>query len=116
MLEGRFAVSSTLSTQPEAVTKTTENFSTEAELSENVSTKDSMAGSFQSAVTGPQGDKGDKGDTGTSAYCSVVQADDGAIITATDANGTTTAKVSNGKDGSNVTTPILTMDIDALFA
>lgn len=39
------------------------------------------------------------GQDGTSAYASVEQTDDGAVITCTDANGTTTATITNGQDG-----------------
>jgi len=44
---------------------------------------------------------GGGGADGTSAYASVTQTDDGAIITCTDASGTTTATIQNGKDGVN---------------
>lgn len=39
------------------------------------------------------------GQDGTSAYASVEQTDDGAVITCTDANGTTTVTITNGQDG-----------------
>lgn len=57
---------------------------------------------------GPKGDKGDKGETGetgapgkdgTSPTASVKQTDTGATITVTDAHGTTTAEIANGRDG-----------------
>lgn len=39
------------------------------------------------------------GQDGASAYASVQQTGDGAVITCTDANGTTTATITNGQDG-----------------
>ena len=59
-------------------------------------------------ATGPQGPKGDTGDTGptgpagtngTSAYATVSKSGNTATITCTDANGTTTAQVSDGATG-----------------
>lgn len=48
------------------------------------------------ALTGEKGDKGDKGADGTSPTAKVTQTELGATITVTDANGTTTANISNG--------------------
>ena len=49
--------------------------------------------------TGLAGRDGSDGSDGTSAYASVAKAGDTAVITCTDANGTTTASVSYGRDG-----------------
>lgn len=49
---------------------------------------------------GDKGDKGDPGDDGFSPTATVTQTATGATITVTDKNGTTTANVTNGKDGS----------------
>ena len=49
---------------------------------------------------GDKGDKGDPGDDGFSPTATVTQTGTGATITITDKNGTTTANVTNGKDGS----------------
>lgn len=57
-------------------------------------------------VQGPQGAKGDTGakgdpgDDGFSPTATVTQTATGATITVTDKNGTTTANIANGKDGS----------------
>lgn len=54
---------------------------------------------------GEKGDKGERGETGapgkdgTSPTASVKQTDTGATITVTDAHGTTTTEIKNGKDG-----------------
>lgn len=45
------------------------------------------------------GEKGDKGEDGVSPTAQIVQTDTGATITITDANGTTTSNLINGKDG-----------------
>ena len=78
-----------------------------------------------------KGDKGDKGDTGAtgeagkdgtngadgfSPTATVSQTETGAIISVTDANGTTTAEIFNGKDGEDgsggiAELPIATSDI-----
>lgn len=49
---------------------------------------------------GDKGAKGDPGDDGFSPTATVTQTATGATITITDKNGTTTANVTNGKDGS----------------
>lgn len=49
---------------------------------------------------GPQGPAGQNGTDGFSPTASVQQTETGATITITDKNGTTTANVKNGKDGS----------------
>lgn len=49
---------------------------------------------------GDKGDKGDPGDDGFSPTATVTQTATGATITVTDKNGTTTANIANGKDGS----------------
>lgn len=50
---------------------------------------------------GSPGAPGVDGSDGTSAYCSVSKSGNTATITCTDANGTTTAQVSDGTNGSN---------------
>ena len=50
-------------------------------------------------IKGPQGNDGTPGKDGVSPTASVVQTETGATITVTDANGTTTAKLTNGADG-----------------
>lgn len=57
-------------------------------LTGNVQQKQ-LSGKFQTAT------KGDKGDPGSPAYCTVEQTDNDVIVTATDANGTTTATIHN---------------------
>ena len=58
-------------------------------------------------ATGPQGPRGEKGNTGAkgadgvSPTAAVMQTDEGAKFTVTDASGTTTAVVKNGVDGKN---------------
>lgn len=46
-----------------------------------------------------QGPKGDRGDDGVSPSAKVEQTPTGAMLTVTDGSGTTTAQLSNGKDG-----------------
>ena len=46
-----------------------------------------------------QGPKGDRGDDGVSPSAKVEQTPSGATLTVTDGSGTTTAQLSNGKDG-----------------
>ena len=58
---------------------------------------------------GDKGDKGDPGDDGFSPMATVTQTATGATITVTDKNGTTTANVTNGKDG-NYTLPAATAE------
>lgn len=48
---------------------------------------------------GSDGQDGADGSDGTSAYCSVTKSGDTATITCTDANGTTTAQISDGSQG-----------------
>ena len=51
---------------------------------------------------GPPGEKGEKGDAGADGFSPTVtveQTETGAKITATDKNGTTSAEIKNGKDG-----------------
>ena len=50
-------------------------------------------------IKGPQGNDGTPGKDGVSPTASVVQTETGATITVTDANGTTTAKLTDGADG-----------------
>lgn len=50
-------------------------------------------------LQGEKGSKGDPGKDGTSPTASVTQTATGATITVTDASGTTTATLTNGKDG-----------------
>lgn len=45
------------------------------------------------------GIKGDPGDPGQSPTAKVVKTENGAVITVTDAEGTTTAEISNGREG-----------------
>ena len=54
----------------------------------------------KSGKNGIDGVDGKDGKDGISPIASVVQTDDGAIITITDSEGTTTAGIKNGKDGS----------------
>lgn len=56
--------------------------------------------------TGEQGIQGEKGDTGLDGFSPTVmveQTETGATITATDKNGTTSAEIKNGTDGSSET-------------
>lgn len=50
-------------------------------------------------IQGPQGAPGTPGQDGVSPVASVTQTSTGATITITDAEGTTTAEISNGQDG-----------------
>ena len=50
-------------------------------------------------LTGPKGDRGDDGADGVSPTARVEQTPTGATLTVTDGSGTTTAQLSNGKDG-----------------
>lgn len=51
-------------------------------------------------VSGGGGGSGEPGEDGFSPIATVEQTDSGAVISITDKNGTTTATVTNGKDGS----------------
>ena len=51
------------------------------------------------------GGAGADGEDGFSPIAKVTQTEDGAVISITDADGTTTATVTNGKDGNDGTTP-----------
>ena len=64
------------------------------EIAESVR-EDADAGEFD----GEPGKPGDPGKDGVSPSAKVDQTDDGAVITVTDATGTTTAALKNGKDG-----------------
>lgn len=64
------------------------------EIAESVR-EDADAGEFD----GEPGKPGDPGKDGVSPSAKVEQTDDGAVITVTDATGTTKAKLKNGKDG-----------------
>lgn len=64
------------------------------EIAESVRS-DADAGKFD----GEPGKPGDPGKDGVSPSAKVEQTDDGAVITVTDATGTTKAKLKNGKDG-----------------
>lgn len=55
----------------------------------------------QNGSDGSDGAPGVDGTDGTPAYCSVTKSGNTATITCTDANGTTTAQVSDGTNGSN---------------
>lgn len=50
-------------------------------------------------LTGPKGDRGDDGADGVSPTARVEQTSTGATLTVTDGSGTTTAQLTNGKDG-----------------
>lgn len=55
---------------------------------------------------GPQGPKGDNGKDGTDGFspvATVTQTETGATVSITDKSGTTTATITNGKDGSDAT-------------
>ena len=64
------------------------------EIAESVR-EDANAGEFD----GEPGKPGDPGKDGVSPAAKVEQTDDGAMVTVTDATGTTTAELKNGKDG-----------------
>lgn len=64
------------------------------EIAESVR-EDADAGEFD----GEPGKPGDPGKDGVSPTAKVDETNDGAVITVTDATGTTTAKLKNGKDG-----------------
>lgn len=64
------------------------------EIAESVRS-DADAGKFD----GEPGKPGDPGKDGVSPSAKVDETNDGAVITVTDATGTTTAKLKNGKDG-----------------
>ena len=64
------------------------------EIAESVR-EDADAGKFD----GEPGKPGDPGKDGVSPSAKVEQTDEGAVITVTDATGTTKAKLKNGKDG-----------------
>lgn len=64
------------------------------EIAESVR-EDANEGKFD----GEPGKQGNPGRDGVSPTAKVEQTDDGAVITITDATGTTTAKLKNGKDG-----------------
>ena len=64
------------------------------EIAESVR-EDADAGKFD----GEPGKPGDPGKDGVSPAAKVEETNDGAVITVTDATGTTTAKLKNGKDG-----------------
>lgn len=64
------------------------------EIAESVR-EDADAGEFD----GEPGKPGDPGKDGVSPIAKVDETNDGAVITVTDATGTTTAKLKNGKDG-----------------
>lgn len=51
------------------------------------------------SIRGERGDKGDTGADGYSPVATVTQTETGATISITDAEGTTTANISNGQDG-----------------
>lgn len=56
------------------------------------------------ALYGPKGDKGDPGEDGQDGFspiATVEETDDGALITITDANGTSSVEVYNGQDGAD---------------
>lgn len=50
-------------------------------------------------LTGPKGDRGDDGADGVSPIARVEQTSTGATLTVVDGSGTTTAQLTNGKDG-----------------
>lgn len=52
-------------------------------------------------IKGPKGNDGTPGKNGVSPTANVVQTETGATITVTDASGTTTAKIKNGKPGAD---------------
>jgi hypothetical protein len=54
-----------------------------------------------SGENGTNGANGKDGTDGVSPTLTITQTDDGATITAIDINGTTTAEIKNGKDGTN---------------
>ena len=64
------------------------------EIAESVR-EDADAGEFD----GEPGKPGDPGKDGVSPTAKIDETNDGAVITVTDATGTTTAKLKNGKDG-----------------
>ena len=56
------------------------------------------------ALYGPKGDKGDPGEDGQDGFspiATVEETDDGALITITDVNGTSSVEVYNGQDGTD---------------
>lgn len=64
-----------------------------------VASKEGMPPVAPVQVTLPRGKQGDPGKNGVSPVAAVEQTETGATITITDATGTTTAGVKNGKDG-----------------
>lgn len=57
------------------------------------------------AFRGLKGERGVKGDPGVSPKAKVEQTSDGATVTVADATGTTTARLSNGRDGKDGVAP-----------
>lgn len=84
------------------------------EIAESVR-KDANEGKFD----GEPGKQGDPGKDGVSPTAKVEQTDDGAVITITDAAGTTTAELKNGKEGNpgqNATDEQVRGAVDAYMA
>lgn len=87
------------------------------EIAESVR-KDADEGKFD-GDPGEPGKPGDPGRDGVSPTAKVEQTDDGAVITVTDATGTTTAKLKNGKEGNpgqNATDEQVRGAVDAYMA